>query len=89
MVHQERQRKVFCILFAIFIIIYTIIFTFIKIIATVPVKRLSGILGLFYNNNKSIKKEKESKQPIKPQGSFKLKDIILTLTPATSGTNNP
>jgi len=68
MVYQEWQRKVFCILFTIFTIIYIIIFAFIEaifkfigIMATVPVKGLLGILGLFYNNSEGIKKRKESK----------------------------
>ena len=48
--------------------VYTIIFAFIKatfkfikVIATVPAKGLLGILGPFYGNNKSTKKEEESK----------------------------
>ena len=40
-------------------------FKFIGIIATVPAKGLLGMLGLFYNNSKSAKKGKESKQPVK------------------------
>jgi len=73
MAHQERQRKVFYILFTIFITVYTIILTFIGatfkfigIMATVPLKGLSGILGPFYNNSKGARKGEESKQPIKP-----------------------
>jgi len=68
MEYQERQRKVFCILFTIFIIAYIIIlafigatFEFIGIIAIIPAKGLSGILGLFYNNNKGVRKGEESK----------------------------
>ena len=52
----------------VYIIILTFIgatFKFIKIIATVPVKGLLGILGLFYSNSKGTKKREESKQPIK------------------------
>jgi len=71
-VYQERQKKVFCILFTIFTTVYTIIFAFIgatfkfiKIMATVPAKGLLGMLGLFYNNGKGAKKGEESKQPIK------------------------
>jgi len=71
MVYQERQKKVFCILFTIFTIVYTIIFAFIgatfkfiKIMATVLVKGLPGILGLFYNNGKGAKKGEKSKQPV-------------------------
>jgi UPF0716 family protein affecting phage T7 exclusion len=67
-VHQERQRKVFYISFTIFITVYIIIlifieatFKFIGIIATVLVKGLLGILGLFYNNNKGARKGEESK----------------------------
>jgi UPF0716 family protein affecting phage T7 exclusion len=67
-VHQERQRKVFYISFTIFITVYIIIlifieaiFKFIGIIATVLVKGLFGILGLFYNNNKGARKGEESK----------------------------
>jgi len=30
-------------------------------IATIPVKGLLGMLGLFYNNNKGVKKGEESK----------------------------
>jgi len=72
MVHQERQRKVFYILFTIFVIVYTIILTFIRatfkfiIMATVLVKGLLGILGPFYNNSKGARKGEESKQPVKP-----------------------
>jgi len=95
-VHQERQKKVFCILFTIFTTVYTIIFAFIKatfefirIIATVPAKGLPGILGLFYNNSKGVKKGEESKQPVEPQSSPKLGDAILTLTPAMLGADNP
>ena len=72
-IHQERQRKVFYILFTIFATVYTIIlafigvtFKFIEIMATVLLKGLLGILGPFYNNSKGTKKEEESKQPIKP-----------------------
>jgi uncharacterized membrane protein len=72
MVYQERQRKVFYILFTIFIIVYIIIFIFIGvtfkfigIIAIVLLKGLLGILGLFYNNSKGTRKGEESKQPIK------------------------
>jgi len=72
MVHQERQKKVFCISFTIFITVYTIIFAFIgatfkfiKIMATVPAKGLLGILGPFYNNSEGTKKGEESKQPVK------------------------
>ena len=71
-VYQEQQRKVFYILFTIFIIVYIIIlafigvtFEFIGIMATVLLKGLSGMLGLFYNNSKGAKKGEESKQPIK------------------------
>jgi len=67
-VRQERQRKVFYILFTIFITVYTIILTFIgatfkfiEIMATVPVKGLLGILGLFYNNSKGAGRGEESK----------------------------
>ena len=95
-VRYKRQRKVFCILFTIFIIVYIIIFAFIgatfkfiRIIATVPVKGLLGILGLFYNNSKGARRGEESKQPTKPRSSPKLRDAILTLTPAILGTNNP
>jgi len=66
--HQERQRKVFCILFIIFIIAYIIIlafikttFKFIEIIETILAKGLLGILGLFYNDSESVKKGEESK----------------------------
>jgi 5-bromo-4-chloroindolyl phosphate hydrolysis protein len=68
MVYQERQRKVFYILFTIFIIVYIIIlifigvtFKFIEIIAIVLVKGLLDMLGLFYNNSKGAKKGEESK----------------------------
>ena len=71
-VHQERQRKVFYILFTIFITVYIIIlafigatFKFIGIMVIVPLKGLLGILGPFYNNSKGAKKGEESKQPIK------------------------
>ena len=67
-VRQERQRKVFYILFTIFIIVYIIIlafigatFKFIRIIAIVLANGLLGILGLFYNNSKGARKREESK----------------------------
>ena len=41
-------------------------FKFIEIITIVLVKGLLGILGLFYNNSKGVKKGEESKWPIKP-----------------------
>jgi len=95
MVHQERQRKVFYILFIIFTTVYIIILAFIKAIfkfiemmATVLVKGLLGILGLFYNNSKGFRKGKESKQPIKPQSFFKLGHAILAPISAILGTNN-
>ena len=95
MVYQKRQRKVFYISFTIFIIVYIIIlafigatFKFIGIIATVLLKGLLGILGLFYNNSKGAKKGEESKQPIKLRSSLKLGDTILALTLITLGTNN-
>jgi len=95
MVYQERQRKVFYILFTIFTTVYTIILAFIRatfkfiIMAIVPVKGLLGILGPFYNNSKGARKGKESKQPVKPRSSPKLGHTILTLTSTTLGTNNP
>ena len=59
-------------MFTIFITVYIIIlafigatFKFIGIMATVLLKGLSGILGLFYNNSKGARKGEESKQPIK------------------------
>ena len=57
--------------------------------ATVPAKGLLGILGPFYNNNKSTKKEEENKQPTKPQHSFKLGDAVPTLIPIILGTDDP
>jgi hypothetical protein len=67
-VYQERQKKVFYISFTIFIIVYIVILAFIGatlkfigIIATVLLKGLLGILGLFYNNSKGARKGKESK----------------------------
>ena len=96
MVPQKQQRKVFCISFTIFVTVYTIILTFIaatfefiRIIATIPVKGLPGMLGPFYNNSKGAGKGEESKQPIKPQTSPKLIHVIPTPTSATLGTNNP
>ena len=72
MAHQERQRKVFYILFTIFATVYTIILTFIGatfkfigIMAIVLLKGLLGILGPFYDNSKGARKGEESKQPIK------------------------
>ena len=95
MVYQERQRKVFCILFTIFATVYIIIlafievtFKFIGIMATVLLKGLLGMLGPFYNNSKGTKKEEESKQPIKLQSSLKPGDAILALTSVMLGTNN-
>jgi len=51
-------------------------------------KGLLGMLGPFYNNSKGARRGEESKQPIKPQVSPKLGDIIPTLTPITLGTDN-
>ena len=69
--HQERQKEVFNISFIIFATIYINLlifiqasFKFIKVIAIRPVKGMSGILKLFYNNNKDIRKGEGSKQPI-------------------------
>jgi len=68
MAHQERQRKVFCILFTIFATVYIIIlvfigatFKFIGIMAIVLLKGLLGMLGPFYNNSKGARKGEESK----------------------------
>jgi len=78
MVHQERQQKVFYILFTIFAIAYMIIlafigatFKFIAIMATVLAKGLLGMLGPFYNNSEGARKGEEGKQPIKPRSSPK------------------
>jgi len=94
-VRQERQRKVFYILFTIFAIVYTIIlafigatFKFIGTMATALAKGLLGMLGPFYNNSKGARRGEESKQPIKLRVSPKLGDAIPTLTPTTLGTNN-
>ena len=57
--------------------------------ATVLVKGLPGILGPFYSNNKSTKKEEESKQPTKLQRSSKLGDAVPTPIPIILGTNDP
>ena len=57
--------------------------------ATVLVKGLLGILGLFYNNGKGARKEEESKQPTKPRSSPKPGHAILTPTLIMLGTNNP
>jgi len=57
--------------------------------ATVPAKGLLGMLGPFYNNSEGAGKREESKQPIKLQSSPKQGHAILTLTPATLGTNDP
>ena len=76
--------------------VYTIIlvfigatFKFIRIIATVPVKGLPGMLSPFYNNSEGARKGEESKQPIKPQSSSKLRDVISTPISIISGTNDP
>jgi len=94
-VHQEQQRKVFYILFTIFVMVYTIIlifigatFEFIEIMATVPLKGLLGILGPFYNNSKGAGKGEESKQPVKLRSSLKLGDAIPALTPTMLGTDD-
>jgi len=83
-------------LFTIFTTAYIIIlafietvFKFIGIMATIPIKGLLGMLGLFYNNSKSIKKGEESKQLIEPRSSPELRYIIPTLTPVMLGINNP
>ena len=56
--------------------------------ATVLLKGLLGILGLFYNNSEGARKGEESKQPIKLQSSLKLGDAILALTPIMLRTDN-
>src|SRR3984957_16066936 len=96
MVYQERQRKVFYILFTIFATVYIIIlafigvtFKFIGIIAIVLLKGLLGILGPFYNNSKGAKKGEESKQPVKLRSSLKPGDVIPALTSVMLGINNP
>ena len=83
-------------MFTIFIIVYIIILTFIgatfkfiKIIAIVPAKGLPGMLSPFYNNSEGARKGEESKQPIKPQSSSKLRDVISTPIPIISGANDP
>ena len=65
-VHQERQKEVFNILFTIFITVYTILLTFtqasikfIRVIAIGLIKGILEMLGLFYNNS-----GEESRQPI-------------------------
>jgi len=58
-------------------------------IAIVPAKGLLGILGPFYNNSEGVKKEEESKQPVKSRSSPKLRHVILTPTPIILGTNDP
>jgi hypothetical protein len=89
-VHQERQKEVFNILFTIFTTVYTILLTFtqasikfIRVIAIGPTKGILGMLGPFYNNS-----EEGSRQPINLQSFPNLKDAVLDLTPATSRTNN-
>ena len=57
-------------------------------ITIVLVKGLLEMLGLFYNNNKGIKKGEESKQPIEPWSSPKLRHAILTPTLIMLGINN-
>jgi len=96
MVHQERQKKVFCISFTIFATVYTIIFAFIgatfefiRIMATVPAKGLPGMLGPFYDDGEGAEKGEESKQPVEPQSSPEPGDAIPTPTPATSGADDP
>ena len=56
-------------MFTIFVMVYMIIlifikatFKFIEIMVIVLAKGLLGMLGLFYSNNKSAKKEEENKQ---------------------------
>jgi len=95
MVRQEQQKKVFYILFTIFVMVYIIIlafigatFKFIGIMAIVPVKGLLGMLGPFYDNSKGARRGEESKQLIKPRVSPKLGDTIPTLTPIMLGTDN-
>ena len=57
--------------------------------ATVLAKGLPGMLGPFYNNSEGAKKGEESKQPIKPQSSSKLGDVIPTLIPIILKTDDP
>ena len=47
-----------------------------------------GMLGLFYNNNKNIKKGKGNKQFINLQSFFNLKDTALNLIFTILKTNN-
>ena len=64
-------------------------FKFIKIIVIILVKELLGMLGPFYSNNKSTKKEEKSKQLTKLQYFFKLRDAVLTLIFIILKTDNP
>jgi len=50
---------------------------------------MSGMLGLFYNNNRDIKQGEGSKQPINLRNFPNPGDTVLTLTPVTLKTNNP
>ena len=47
------------------------------------------MLDPFYSDNKSTKKEEESKQPTKPQHSPKLGDTVLTPIFIILGTDDP
>ena len=89
-VHQERQKEVFNILFTIFITVYIILLAFtqasikfIRVIAIGPTKGIPGMLGLFYNNSKE-----GSRQPIDLQSFPNPEDAVLDPTPTTSRTDN-
>ena len=56
---------------------------------TVLAKELLEILGPFYSNNKSTKKEEENKQPVKLWCFSKLGDAVPTLIFIILGTDDP
>ena len=88
--HQERQKKVFNILFTIFTTVYIILLAFtqasikfIRVIAIGLIKGIPGMLGLFYNNSRE-----GSRQPINLRSFPNLEDVVLDPTPITSKTDN-
>jgi len=48
-----------------------------------------GILWLFYDNNRDVKKGEGSKQLINLWSFPDLRDVVLTLTPVILRTSNP
>ena len=90
-VHQEQQKEVFDISFAVFTTVYVIILAFIqaslefvRTMATGPAKGIPGMLGPYYEDGGN-----ESKQPIDLRSFPDSGDARPASTPVTSRTDDP